>query len=460
MSDDKKGPGSSGRTRRDFLRVGAATAAGAALLRPKPARGSELLAPDPLPDDVRQDEARFPLGVAAGDVRTDRAVLWTLYEGDKPLRLVVWQAREARLVEVFRKDLTPGARGPLHVDVTRLRPGAAYRYAFFELEGGKPVSHPRVGRFRTPPPADALVPITVGATACTRNGWDFSALKRASERDDLDLFIHLGDTAYCDGARSLEDFRGRWRENLSTEEYRALRASTSVLATWDDHEVTNDWLPGEIDGALVTRGRQCFFEHHPLGRERADRDRIWRRRRWGRTLDVFVIDSRSERSRDPKDGPRYLGREQMQWLKDGLKSSDAVFKLVVNSVPIGRFPMMFTPNRAERWESYPRCRDEILSWVDGNGIGGVVWLAGDFHLASVGRVSPDGYGFRSLEVLAGPGAQWPNLRAAWLRGRQFDWASGVDNYASLAFDPRTGAVRVQHFDKKGRVVQDSQHRVA
>lgn len=451
-SDDSKG-----RTRRDFLRIGAATAAGATLVAGRPARAGELLVADPLPGEVRLDETDFPMGVAAGDVTPTRAMLWTFYEGRRRLRLTVWLEGRTPLREVARTDLTAGAHGALHVPVERLTPGARYEYAFYELEDGRPVARTRTGRFRAALADDALEPLTIGACACTRNGWDLSTLERAGERTDLDLFLHLGDTVYCDGSRSLADFRERWRENMATDGYRKLRASVSTLATWDDHEVTNDWLPDDTDPQIVQRARAAFFEHHPLARDPDAPDRIWRSRRWGKTLEVFVLDARSERTR--RERPHYLSREQMSWLKDGLRRSPARFKLVMNSVPIARLPPVFAPNRKERWEFYPACRAEILGFIDGNDIRGVVWLSGDFHLASVGRASPDGFGWRALEVLAGPGAQFPNLRSAWMRGRQWDWAKSQNNYATLRFDPASGEVRVTHFGSDGRPIQDSRHRV-
>jgi alkaline phosphatase D len=451
---------SASHTRREFLRYGAAVAAGAAFWRAGRAHAQHGLAgTDPGFEKVRVDETAFPFAVAAGDVTDKGVTIWTRYDGERRLRLVVWEQDSHGRRPVVLHDAPMGAKGLLHVPVEGLRAGTEHRYAFYELERGKPVRRTRTGRVKTALAPDALAPVVVGASACTRQGWSFAPLTAAGQHDDFDVFIHLGDTTYCDGARSLSDFRERWRQNMSTEAYKSVRSQNSVLATWDDHEVTNDWLPDDTDEALIARARQAFFEHQPLARDPANPDRIWKSRRWGRTLEIFVLDSRSERSRTAKV-PRYLGPEQMKWLKDGLRKSPAKFKLIANSVPIGKFPPVFGMNRSERWEYYPEARDEILGFIDGHNIPGVLWLSGDFHMASVGRVSPEGFGWNALEVLAGPGGQFPNLRTAFCRGAQWDWASGQNNYATLAFDPASGDVTVEHRGGRDEIIQRSVHRIA
>ena len=98
----------------------------------------------------------------------------------------------------------------------------------------------------------------------------------------------------------------------------------------------------------------------------------------------------------------------MNWLKEGLRNSPARFKLIMNSVPISDFPGFFDAAPEDRWEGYPAQRQEILSFIDVEEIGGVLWVAGDFHLASVQRVSVSGAGEKQHEILVGPGAQVGN----------------------------------------------------
>ena len=44
----------------------------------------------------------------------------------------------------------------------------------------------------------------------------------AGSRRDLDLFAHLGDLTYCDGARTAAQYRAKYAENLTSTGLRAL----------------------------------------------------------------------------------------------------------------------------------------------------------------------------------------------------------------------------------------------
>jgi hypothetical protein len=139
----------------------------------------------------------------------------------------------------------------------------------------------------------------------------------------------------------------------------------------------------------------------------------------------------------------------MDWLKDALMASTSVFKIILNSVPISDFPGAFDFAQNDRWEGYAAQRTEILSFIDDNAIAGVLWLAGDFHLAFISNVATSGPGSSQREVLAGPGAQEPNALLPSLTGSQFAFKTGTNNYTTLRFDPATGEVRVAYVDGAG-----------
>jgi hypothetical protein len=84
----------------------------------------------------------------------------------------------------------------------------------------------------------------------------------------------------------------------------------------------------------------------------------------------------------------------------------------------------------------------------------VLWLAGDFHLGSAQRVSESGAGMGQLEILAGPGAQLPNLGVALLGPPRFDFATGTNNYVALHLDPASTSARVVFHDGNDAVLFD------
>ena len=483
MSNDERDPGSR-KTRREFLATTAAASLGAVVgcggddgTAPVDAGdsglardGGPLDAATPrdagtdagslpvVPPEDTPEGLNFPLGVASGDATTESAVLWTRYDGPMGVRLAVWEMDgESYVRTVFDEEVIPDEAGYVREDIAGLAAGARFRYAFFESDGETRVTRSRIGRFRAPPAPSARETLLVGAVSCVSNSRSHATLERAGERDDLDLFLFLGDSTYNDGASTLEEYRAKWVENMGTDGYRAVRQAQSLLATWDDHEFDNDWNPETFDAAQLAAAKQTFFEHQPVRRDATSPDRVWKTMRWGATLEVFVLDCRSERmpsTRGSSDAI-YISREQLDWLKGALAASDAVFKVIMNSVPIGDFPSVFDfpTARNDRWESYASQREEILRFVDETPIPGVVWLSGDFHMASMGRVSPSGPGSMQLEILAGPGAQTGNVGARILAAPQFDWATEANNYTVLELDPDARRLRAFFVDGSGSVLE-------
>lgn len=411
----------------------------------------------PEPPENTPESAAFPLGVASGDVTAARAMLWARHDGQGALEVAVWEMSGATYVrEVLAVGVVRAEGGFVHVDVDGLQPGMRYRYALFEIDAGKRVARSPIGRFRASISAELLEPLVIGAVSCTSNGRAFDTLSRAGAREDFDGFLLVGDTAYCDGARTRSDYRQKWQQNLSTAGYRAIRQAASVVATWDDHEFDNDWNPETIDAAQKSAATSTFYEHLPVRRDPAHPDRLWRRLRWGKTLEIFALDCRSERKPSTRNTPNaeYVSRAQLDWLKAGLSDSPAMFKLILNSVPIGSFPGAFQFANQDRWEGYPAQRTELLTHIDGAALTGVFFVSGDFHVGSMGRVGTTGPGAGLLEILAGPGGQTANPLAGTLNPPQFDYATGTNNYTVLHFFPQGRMLRVVFHDGTDKVIAD------
>lgn len=386
----------------------------------------------------------FPLGVASGDATSDGALVWTLHRGSAEVTLEVSLEGESAITTL---PVTPDADGFVHLDLRGLSSGRWHRYEFVESTGVRSGS----GRFRTAFTDDTLAPLRVGAVSCINPHYPLETLRRASERTDLDAFLLGGDTLYADGARTTEAFRAKWHEALGRAPHQLLRASTSLIATWDDHEVVDNF-PGPQSAGLVDDARYRFFEFMPVRRHPETPARLWHKQRWGRTAEFFVLDSRGERNRAAGE---YLSAEQFEWLKTGLSTSSARFKVILNSVPISEFPgPLFGLQREDRWEGFPEQRTAVLKHIDDNAIPGVLWLSGDFHLATAGRVSRTGPGSTAIEALVGPAGQRPNTSPTYPGKPQFDFASGINNFAIIDLDPVTGTARLQFIAADGRVLSD------
>ena len=408
-------------------------------------------APPPLeaPDGLTE-APHFPLGVSAGDLAEARGVLWTQYSGDAPLAAYVWRMNgDSYLDEHGPFAATPADGGFVHVALDGLMAGARYRYAFVELAGETRVARSPIGRFRAPIADTASEVLTFGAVACTDRDKPIGVLARAAERDDLDAFLFCGDSAYCDGAETLAEYRAEYVAHFGRPEHVALRAATGMYITWDDHEIKNDLNPETIDEAQLAAAFQAFFEHAPI--VEATPRRIWRSARWGKTAEIFVLDCRSERKPSTilSDSPQYVSAAQLTWLEVGLAASPARFKIIINSVPITNMPNVWDAYPTDRWEAYGAQRTELLRYIDDAQIGGVLWLSGDFHLAFISKVSTSGPGSTQREVLCGPGGQNSNVLVSTLVAPQFSFATGTNNYTTLKLDPTYGSVTVGYHDTDG-----------
>lgn len=444
--------------RRAFIQrtLGAATA----LVVPAPARAG---APAILP--AQGARPAMPQGVAAGDVGSGQAVIWS--RADRPARMFV----EYSTTEAFRD--VRRVRGPAALDtadytartvLAELPAGQRifYRVLFQDLADLRAWSVPSTGSFLTEPTGDAR-DVTIAWSADTvGQGWGINPewgglrLYETIRRAQPDVFVNCGDTIYADqplvadvtldsgatwknlvteekskAAETLGEFRGNHRYNLLDEHMRRFNADVPQIVTWDDHEVRDNWYEtrdlGKDDRYLVkstallaARARQALFEYTPLPVHGADPERIYRTIAYATSADVFVLDMRSYRganseNRQPTLDERssILGAAQLAWIKERLLASRATWKVMVASVPLGvivrDFPDHFEAV-ANADAGAPLGRElelaELLRFIKARRIPNVVWITGDVHYCAAHHYDPSRARFTDFdpfwEFVAGP----------------------------------------------------------
>lgn len=435
------------------------------LPEPEPNDGAQVVALDP--SAIPEDRAHFPIGVQAGALQPNSAVLLAASTGPEVHRLRIWRDAEPGQVKLVKDvEVTP-SEGFLRQKVNGLGPGR-YRYAYFDQSDTK---RSVIGSFRTAFSQDDLRPLTVGGLVCThQRNRPFRALELTAA-DPPDVLCHLGDMSYNDEAQTLDEYRALWRDQLSQPEYVATYAAAGLYATWDDHELDNNFSPETIDPARFEAGRQAYLE--TVAVETGLGGRIWRSYRWGRSVEFFVLDCRGERVPSTRSTPeaQYVSRAQLEWFKAGLVNSPCRYKVVLNSVPLTRFPSLWGPGIADRWEGYAAQRAELIDHLATHQPEGVIFLTGDFHCGFISRIEPEGPASRYLEIAVGPTGNGPNPIAilaesgAVPRGDvfpegQFLYGSGVvAATTTLTLDPLNEEVRVRFVDArtstKGQVLYDA-----
>jgi len=417
--------------------------------------------------------AASPLLVTVGEVTEESVVIWG--RGFEAGPLTVDARPEGQEATVTASTpLSPERDFTGKLLLTNLLPATRYLYRL--RHGGVEAT----GAFITAPRGTDSRPVSflwsgdLGGGSHCRHVRDGYPVFRAMTARKPDFFLFVGDTIYADHhcggrnrvpgydfvATTLEEFREKHRYNRADPHVQAYFRTTSVYAIWDDHEVRNDFAgPTE---PLMPVGRQAFFDYWPVRPPAEEPGRLYRRVPWGKLLDLFILDTRQYRSdnRQP-DGPgkTMLGPAQRRWLVEGVTGSEAVWKVVVSSVPLavptGRTARDSWSNATvwgvpgENATGFATERDAILQTFRTRKVKSLIWITADVHHAEVIRHQP-WPDFSFHEFIAGP------LSASRGRPRPLDMAlnprslfglGDVDNFGEVTIDP--GGLTVRIFDAVG-----------
>lgn len=395
---------------------------------------------NPLPGTVDP----FSLGVASGSPTSGGFVLWTrlaphplsteaampggiaLRDHQAGIQLDFEIAADPAMRHILRQG-TARAEAEhgfsVHLSVEGLTADRPYWYRFHlgphTSAVGRAVTLPRAGR-----PASHL---TFGVTSCANYERGYFAGYRHLAAEQPDLVLMLGDYIYeqvetgrpvlrrhSDAAvpTTLDGYRRRYAQYRLDPDLQSLHAAAPTLATWDDHEVENDyagdWSERFTPPADFARQRQAayraFYEHMPL-----------RYRPTPAGLDIFdsvsvgdlarisVLDGRQYRSRgacyaapDRGGGHRVdsltcpelldpsrsmLGLRQEQWLGGNLATSPARWNIVAQNVIMAELDAHDATGAVtawtDAWDGYPAARRRLLAQL-GRARNPVVF-SGDIH---------------------------------------------------------------------------------
>jgi alkaline phosphatase D len=439
--------------RRDFLRHGVA-----ALAASSPARAFGI---------VVQDAGRpaTPCGVATGDVADGRAIVWS--RTDRPARLIVDYSTTASFRD-SRRIVGPAALETTdytaRVDLSDLPQGQriSYRVQFQDLSDLRTFSAPVAGSFLTASPQPERDVVFSFSADSIGQGWGIDparggmAIYEAMRRAEPDLFIHLGDTIYADQplqrevaledgsvwrnivteaksriAQDLADYRGCHLYNFQDEHLQQFNSEVSQIVLWDDHEVRDNWYPGQrLDGdrrysvksvaLLAARGKRAFLEYQPLRIDPIDSERIYRSWKRGPLIEIFALDMRTYRganspNRQPElsEDSAILGSAQLSWLQRALAASTATWKVIASDLPIG----LVVADGAGSFEAVANRDDgpplgreleiaRLLAFIRDRSIRNVIWITADVHYAAAHHYDPSRARFTGFapfwEFVAGP----------------------------------------------------------
>jgi len=508
----KIGREQSGVSRRWFLRSATGFAAAPAIIAPAQARPAIMD------------------GITAGDVTSNSAVVWA--RADRTSRLFAEWSTDEKFRNPTRLPFLTVTAKTGHTGQIILNKLPAGREIFYRMRldsaDGLIAGPSATGRLRTAGPGRD-VSFVFGGDQCG-SGWGIDPARggfrlfETMQRTRPDFLIHLGDRIYADRplnksvilndgsrwnnivtpakkkvAESIAEYRGNYSYNFLDRNYQRFSASVPMMATWDDHEVANNWWPGQqlrrrfmqrkgydersVD-VLAKNGRRAFFDYTPMRRDATDPDRIYRKISYGPMIDVFMLDPRSYRgpnnsNEQEKTGSEsiLLGQEQIEWLKKSLSESTAIWKFIGNPLPIAHA----TRRKKARYDKWANSKNglplgrelemrNILSHIKNQRVRNVVWLAADVHYCAANFFDPGRAAFQEFnsfwEFTAGPFHTKPgrvrNLDRTFGPDRQFRTpvsedrnpppSAGHQYFGHVTIDGKSAGLTVTFRDVKNQVL--------
>jgi len=385
----------------------------------------------------------FVLGVASGDPQPDGFVLWTRIDPaplpeqssdhtvpttDLEIDYEIGDDPELRRIVQRGKALAEARHGhSVHLAVTGLDAQRPYWYRFRHAGFASRIGHART----LPRPDDAVDMLRAAFVSCANfeHGY-FSAYRHlASERPDI--VVLLGDYLYEYIDRSLnklrhhsdnqepvtlQDWRRRYAQYRLDPDLQHLHADCTVLATWDDHEVQNNyanlWSNYGIAAPEFAQRRQAayqaFYEFMPIHPQRwqAARGemRLYDHYRFGQLAGFNLLDTRQYRSlprctpalsrRQPElpcrgadasgQAQSMLGAAQENWLSAQLARTAPRWSLFAQSVLMAQTRRPAAAGTlgglsTDSWDGYTASRRRFFDELTARRISNPIVLSGDIH---------------------------------------------------------------------------------
>ena len=324
----------------------------------------------------------FNHGVASGDPLEDRVILWTRVTPQQagPVEVILEVSENKNFSKVaYSKKLNTSSLSDYTIKYDFL----AKQYCnsdngfFYRFRAGNSVSE--TGRSKTFSKNIKSAKIAIFSCSNFPAGY-FNAYQAAAEKNDLDLWLHLGDYLYeypmggyaTENAEklgrapipihemiTLSDYRQRHAQYKLDQGSIALHKHAPLIAVWDDHEFSNDaWKRGaenhSEDGsegdfyARRSAAIKAYYEWMPI-REQQNKRRIFRDFKIGKLMHLIMLDTRQfgrDKQIQPKDylsksgfyqakfyndlNSEYrelLGAEQFSWIENKILNSNAAWTI-------------------------------------------------------------------------------------------------------------------------------------
>ncbi len=357
--------------------------------------------PSNISDGMAPDCQPFIFGIASGDPKPTSVILWTALDPSIPSSSTTLQwelATDKGFTQIIATGETTASEQngqTAQALVTELTPATTYYYRFKDNTG----NYSRMGRTKTAPNMNAEnLRFAVASCSSIYSGY-FNAYRRISERNDLDLVLHLGDyiydfvdedeevrvpTPYPQVPVGLDGWRERHRYYLQDPDLRLARAAHPWIVMWDNHDLDTQNV------ARFNQSVQAFREWVPMQAAPENRSGLaYRRFQYGSLVDLFMLDVLTHRNQDLIPGtttPSILGNSQFDWLENHLAESTARWRVLASQKVMGTVKVnpIYAEGRSVfdlgTWDGFPASRTRLFDMIKRLGLNNQVVISGDSHV--------------------------------------------------------------------------------
>ena len=289
-----------------------------------------------------------------------------------------------------------------------------------------------------------------------------SSIFDAMAKEKAAFMLWLGDNWYT----RFPDYASEWGLHYRPSHERSLPVlqpflkSMSHYAIWDDH----DYGPNDADKSYVLKeaSRDVFMKYWPNPTYGMAGEGIYTAFTYN-DAEFFLLDDRwfrsNDRMADSVNGginkeKKMFGDEQMEWLKNALLFSKSnaftKFRVIVTGSQVLNQYSKFDALRA-----FPAEYNELLSFIEVNKIGGVIFITGDRHHSEVIKMERKSaytlYDVTSSPITSSPAkTQGAEIKNPARVGKEID----EQNYArfSITGEGKERRMTVEFIGVKGNIL--------
>lgn len=252
------------------------------------------------------------------------------------------------------KPVDPNQDFTCQFTVEHLNPNTSYQLRVESRDAAGSVPGQTLdGKFMTAPkpddPARVVFTVSTGQAYKDRDLATGYKIYPLMQKLDPSFFVHTGDIVYYDQlAKTPALARYHWQRTYSLPTNVEFHRQVASYFIKDDHDtLMNDCWPGMQTKFMYQmtfeEGKRIFRYEVPMGRS------TYRTRRWGRDLQIWMVEGRDFRSpNDAPDGPdkTIWGAQQNEWFRQTVAASDATFRVLISPTPV------VGPDRANKHDNY------------------------------------------------------------------------------------------------------------